>query len=447
MAHGLLTAPIARSIAKLAMPITAVSAVQSIAAVAEVYFISRLGSDALAGFALVFPFWVLMLAILMGGISTGITSAIARAIGSGRRGDARALVIHSFVVVVAGALLFTLLAWLAGPALYELMGGRERILVEALRYSNSLFGAAILVWLNFGVSAILRGGGDAATPGRVMLISSLAQPALSGVLTLGIGDWPGLGMAGIGLSVASVSLISALLQTRVLFSDDLGLRPAFGGVQLEIRLFVDVLFVGLAASLSALIVFVNAIGITALVGRFGAAALAGYALAIRLEFMLIPLLFGLAAALTTLVGIAVGGNDYARANRVAWAGAAMGGAFLGILGLLVAGTTPLWIETFTENADVASVCSQYLLLIAPLYWTLGIGISLRSASQGAARIGIPLLADIARSVTTLLGGWYATQVLQTTIVGLFAAVAVGYFAFAATLAVPLAVRPWRPAQS
>ena len=139
MAHPLLTAPIGKSLWNLAAPTTAVMVAQTFVAIAETFIFGRLGTDALAGFALVFPFMMMMTMMAAGGMGGGVAAAMARAVGGGRIEDARALVIHALALGALLALLFTLLAWTALPALYGLLGGEGRSLDNALAYSHVLF--------------------------------------------------------------------------------------------------------------------------------------------------------------------------------------------------------------------------------------------------------------------------------------------------------------------
>ena len=134
---------------------------------------------------------MLMQMMAAGGMGGGVAAAMARALGGKRIEDARALVLHALVLGLGFALLFTLLAWTVAPTLFRLLGGHGAALANAEIYSHVLFTGSIAVWANFFLAALLRGGGDAATPGRYMLISSLLQIPLSGVLALGIGDWHG----------------------------------------------------------------------------------------------------------------------------------------------------------------------------------------------------------------------------------------------------------------
>ena len=349
LAHPLLTAPIGRSLWNLAAPTTAVMVAQTFVAIAETFIFGRLGTEALAGFALVFPFMMMMTMMAAGGMGGGVAAAMARAVGGGRIEDARALVMHALALGAVLALLFTLLAWTALPLLYGLLGGEGRSLDNALTYSHVLFSGALCIWANFFLSSLLRGGGDAATPGRYMLFSSIAQVPLSYVLALGIGDWPGLGMAGPAISSLLTSLVSALLQARALWRGKLGFVPAAAGVRLQGRLFWDILRVGLIASFSAFTANLTAMLVTGLVGRFGVAALAGYGIGVRLEFMLVPLAFGIGSGLTTLVGVAAGANDWKRAVRAAWIGSLTAAGALGVCGWILAFVPEGWARLFTSD--------------------------------------------------------------------------------------------------
>ena len=442
-AHPLLVAPIGASLWKLAAPTTAVMIAQTFVAIAETFIFGRLGTEALAGFALVFPLMMMMTMMAAGGMGGGVAAAMARALGAGRRDDARALVLHSLVLGAVLALLFTLLAWTVTPALYRLLGGEGRVLEHALTYSNVLFSGAILIWANFFLSSLLRGGGDAATPGRYMLFSSIAQVPLSYVLALGVGDWPGIGMAGPAISSLATSAVSALLQARALWGGKLGFVPAVGGIKLQGRLFWDILRVGLIASFSAFTANLTAMLVTGLVGRFGVAALAGYGIGVRLEFMLVPLAFGIGSGLTTLVGVAAGANDWQRAVRAAWIGSLVAGLGIGVFGWTVALLPEGWARLFTNDPDVVAATVSYITRVAPFYCLFGIGMTLSFASQGAGRMKAPFAAGIARLLVATLGGWFAVEQLGWGLNGVFTAIAVGMIVFGTLIAGPLLVHPWR----
>lgn len=443
LSHPLLTAPIGKSLWKLSAPTTAVMIVQTFVAIAETFIFGRLGTDALAGFALVFPLMMMMTMMAAGGMGGGVAAAMARTLGAGRTGDARALVLHALVLGAVLALLFTLLAWTVAPSLYRLLGGEGAALAKALTYSHVLFTGSLFIWANFFLSALLRGGGDAATPGRYMLVSSIAQVPLSYVLALGINGWPGMGMAGPAVSSLLTSAVSALLQARALWSGKLGFVPAAFGIPLQGRLFWEILRVGLIASFSAFTANLTAMLVTGLVGRFGVAALAGYGIGVRLEFMLVPLAFGIGSGLTTIVGVAAGANDWRRAVRAAWIGSLVAGLGIGAFGWVVALFPEGWARLFTDDPDVIAATVAYVTRVAPFYFVFGIGMTLSFASQGAGRMKAPFAAGVTRLFVASLGGLFAVEHLGWGLPGVFVAIAVGIVTFGSLIAGPLLIHPWR----
>jgi len=447
VSHPLLTAPIGSSLWRLAAPTTAVMMVQTVVAIAETYFFGRLGTDALAGFALVFPFMMLMQMMAAGGMGGGVASAMARALGGRRIEDARALVLHALVLGIAFAAAFTVLAWTIAPTFYRLLGGSGAALANAETYSHVLFTGSIAIWANFFFSALLRGGGDAATPGRYMLIFSLLQVPLSGVLALGVGSWPGLGVAGPAVSMVATMAAAALLQARALWRGRLGFVPALTGIPLQGRLFREILKVGLIASFSALTANLTAMLVTGLVGRFGITALAGYGIGVRLEFMLVPLSFGIGSALTTLVGVAAGADDWKRAVRTAWTGGLVAFFLIGSFGWVVALVPDGWARLFTDDPQVIAATVSYIIHVAPFYCLFALGMTLNFACQGAGRMTTPLVAGVSRLVLATSGGWFAADRLGLGLDGVFTAIAVAMIVYGAMIAVPMFVKPWGPGRA
>ena len=157
---GLLAGPIIPALLKLAAPTVVVLAVQTLVSVAETYFVGFLGTDAIAGVALVFPLLMLMTMMSNGGIGGGVSSAVARALGAGRRHDADALVWHAVVVAIVFGALFTLGALAGGPRALQALGGEgESLAKAALHYSDLVFGAAVPIWItNLLASRAARSG-------------------------------------------------------------------------------------------------------------------------------------------------------------------------------------------------------------------------------------------------------------------------------------------------
>lgn len=419
--------------------------VQTFVAIAETYFFGRLGTDALAGFALVFPFMMLMQMMAAGGMGGGVAAAMARALGGKRLEDARALVLHALVLGVVFAGLFTVLAWTIMPTFYyRLLGGSGAALSNAETYSHVLFTGAVAVWANFFFAALLRGGGDAATPGRYMLLFSVLQVPLSGVLALGLFDWQGLGVAGPAVSMVTTMSCAALLQARAVWRGKLGFMPALTGIRLQRRLFWEILRVGLIASFSALTANLTAMLVTGLVGRYGVTALAGYGIGVRLEFMLVPLSFGIGSGLTTLVGVAVGANDWRRAVRATWAGGLISFFLIGTFGWIVALVPEGWTRLFTNDPEVMAATVGYITHVAPFYCLFAMGMTISFACQGAGRMTSPLVAGVSRLILATSGGWFASERLGLGLDGVFSAIAGAMVIYGLMIVVPLLVKPWGP---
>jgi putative MATE family efflux protein len=444
LSHPLLTAPIGRSLLRLAGPTTALMVVQIFVAVAETWFVGRLGRDALAGFALVFPFLALMLNVANGGMGGGVASAMARALGAGRTEDARALLLHAAVVGVVIGLAFTAFAWTVAPAVYALMGGSGKALRQALAFSDLWFTGAALAWISSFLSALLRGSGDSATPARYGLFASMVYVPLSGLLALGVGGWSGLGIEGLAIASLAATCVALLLQARALWHGKLGFMPHIAGIRLQRRLFGEILKVGIMGSLTSLTGNLTAVLVTGLIGSFGTAALAGYGIGVRLEYMVAPLAFGIGTGLTTLVGVAVGAEEWRRANRVAWIGACVGFSIVGGIGWTAALMPETWARIFTADPQVIAASVAYLTRVAPFYCLFGLGLTLYFASQGAGRMTTPLVASLVRQGLVSAGGWLVVERLGLGLNGVFAVLAAGMIVYGGLIAGPLLIRPWGP---
>lgn len=407
--QALLEGPITATLLRMAIPNIVVMFAQAGAGLVEAWFIGKLGTDALAGVALVFPVLMMMQMMSAGAIGGGIASAIARALGAGRRADANALAMHALVLALGFGVLFTVGLFVFGPALYRLMGGVGASLEAALIYSNWLFAGAVLVWLFNSLAAVVRGTGNMALPAKVTCLGLVVLLPLSPLLIFGWGPVPALGIAG-GAIALLVYYAGATLALAAWLASRRGmLRLSLAGSRLRWPLFRDILRVGLVAAASALATNLT-IGIgTALVGSMGPAAIAGYGTASRLEYLLVPLVFGLGAPLVAMVGICIGAGQRERALRVSWIGAAIAGLLCEAIGLAAAFFPHVWLSLFGSDPAMLDAGTRYLQVVGPTYGFFGFGLALYFASQGAGRLGWPLLGNLVRLAVAGLGGWLALR--------------------------------------
>lgn len=423
------------TILRLSLPTIAVAFAQAACQTVEVWVIGRLGTAPLAGYALVLPLLLLMQMMSTGAMGGGVSSAIARALGAGRTGEAAALVLHAALIGIALGLAFTLLIGLWGPALFRLMGGQGEALANATQYAHTLFAGSVLVWLANTLAAALRGAGNMRLPALIMTGVWAVDAPLSAALVLGTE----LGIAGAGIAyVVSFALATALMGAAVL-RGGAGFRPSLRA-PLDTALFRRILSVGLVASAMATIANLTTVLVTALVGRHGTAAIAAYGVGVRFEFLMIPLAYGIGAALTALVGMRVGAGDWAGARITAWRGGLAAGAISGAVGAAVALFPAVFARAFATEPAVREAIRLYLAIVGPSFGALGLGMALYFASQGAGRMRVPFLAALLRIGVAAGGGALAGE--RFGMAGVFACVALGLAGYGVVVSSSVRPRVW-----
>lgn len=393
----------------MAAPNTLVMLVQASIGLIEIYFIGKLGIDALAGVAMTFPLVMLMQMMSSGAMGGGISSAVARALGARRNHDADALALHALVIAVAFALVFMVGVLTAGRWIYTAMGATGASLDAALTYSNVIFSGVILLWLFNSLANVIRGTGNMAVPAVVTCAGAALLVPLSACLIFGWGPFPRLGVAGGAVAVLLYYGLGSIAFGWYLWSGRSVVRPALRGGGFRRLLFRDILRVGAIAVLVSLQTNLTIAIATGFVGSFGPAAVAGYGAGVRLEYLLIPLAFGFGAPLVALVGTAIGAGEPRRALKAAWIGAGIAAALTEMLGLWAAAFPYAWLTLFGTEPAMLEAGSQYLRAVGPFYGLFGLGMALYFASQGAGRLKWPLLANFARLMIAALGGWLALR--------------------------------------
>ena len=439
--RALIEGPIAATLVRLAAPNMLVMLAQTCVGLVETYFVGKLGTDPLAGVALVFPLLMLMQMMSAGAMGGGISSAIARALGGGRRADADALALHALVIALVFGLIFTVALLAGGRSLYAAMGGSGASLAAAMTYSNVIFAGAMLVWLFNSLANVIRGTGNMAVPALVTCIGVVVLIPLSPCLIFGVGPLPRLGVAGGAVAVIIYYAAGSAVLAAYLRSNRSVVRLRFRGVRLRWPLFADILRVGLVAALITIQTNLTIAIATGLVGAFGPAAIAGYGTGSRLEYLLIPLVFGLGGPLVAMVGTNIGAGRRDRALRVAWIGAAIATGLCETIGLCAAAAPRAWLSLFDTAPAMIDSGSRYLHAVGPVYGLFGLGMALYFASQGAGRLLWPLLANMARLLIAAGGGFVALR-WSGDLTDVFIALAVALAAFGLINAAAVAGGVW-----
>ena len=440
-ANSLLTSPILPTLLKLAIPNTVAMFGIAAVAIAETSYIGRLGVEPLAGIALVFPFAMLTQMMSAGAMGGGVSSAISRALGAGDRDRAAVLALHAAIIGTGAGVFFTATMLLFGREFYWLLGGRGGVLEQADHYSQVLFSGAVSIWLVNTLSSVLRGTGDMRLPSATLIGVGTVQIAVGGTLGLGLAGAPKLGMYGVAAGQLVAFTLGAMFLAWYLVSGRSRLKLNFAAFSFQRGMFVDILKVGAVSCLSPLQSVLTILIFTRILAGFGTETLAGYGMGSRLEFLLIPIAFAFGVASVPMVGMAIGAGLVSRARQVAWTAGAAAGLSVGLLGLVVAIKPGLWVSLFTSDPGVTAAAYSYFALAGPAFGFFGLGTCLYFSSQGAAKVGGPVLAGTARLLVVALGGWWLAQV-NAPAWTLFALVGAAMVVFGLGTALAIGVTRW-----
>lgn len=426
-----------RRIGALAAPTAVVALLQVFGQLFETWLAARQGTAALAGWATVLPFALLMQMMSTGAMGGGVVSAIARALGGGRREEASAMVLHAALIAVAAGLVFALPLAIFPRTIFGAIGGAAAA-EAAAPYAMWLFGAgAVPIWMTNTLASVLRGGGRHALAARVLVLAWLALPPVSWTLAEPLG----MGLAGLGAGLALVFWVATLAMGLVVLRGGAGFVPTLR-MRPRTAVFAKILSVGLVASGLAVVANLATILVTAQMAAYGAVAVAAYGISARLEFLMIPLAFGIGSALTALVGRAAGAGDWAEARALAWTGAAMALLLTGAAGLVVA----LWpvqvASLFTSDTAVVAIAARGLAYVGFAFGGFGLGMALYFASQGAGRMGYPVAGALSRLALAVGGGAVLAGPLGMGIEGHFLGVALGITAYGVITALGVRRAVW-----
>ena len=432
----LLEGPIVSTLLRIAAPNLVVNVVLiAVTASVDAHFIGRMGGqaglDGLAGLALVFPLMMLMQQMANMAMGGAIAASIARALGAGRREDASALAIHALVIACGAAALFSAVFLIGGPALYALLGGRGPVLAAALEYSTVIFAGALAYWLLGALTSVVRGTGQAAILVYVYLGAEALHIALVPLLVFGAGPVPALGITGAGLATVLSFCASSAALACYLASG----RTAIGlhAVPLEKKSFGEILRVGAPMSLAPVLNNAALATLTAYAGALGATSLAAFGAAVRLEYLLYPLNFGLGAAVVAMVGTNVGARQFDRAKRITWIAVGLSACVMATVGVLAVGAPDVWMRLFTDEAAILRAAAPYLSIVGFAYPFVA-GNVLMSAFQVTRQPQWPLAAMSCRLLVVVIGGWIAVETLHAGLPGLAVVTALGLAIWAAVQA-------------
>jgi putative MATE family efflux protein len=439
----MLNGPILPTLLRLAAPNVLAMVMTVLVGIAETYYVGRLGTAPLAAMALVFPFAMLTQMMSAGAMGGGVSASISRALGASDLPRAQTLLQHALVIGLGAGLLYSAIFLIWGPSFYSLLGGRDTVLHEAVRYATVLFAGAVLVWLINTLASVVRGTGNMRVPSVALVATAVLQIVLGGVLSLGAGPVTAMGMVGVawGHIIATAAGVAYFLW--YLMSGQGRLSLQMRGFKLQRNMFADILKVGAVACLSPVQSVLAILIFTGMLAQLGTEALAGYGIGQRLEFLLIPIAFGIGVASVPMVGMAMGAGKPARARRVAWVAGGVSAFNLGVIGAVVTWAPDLWSKLFTQDPLVLDFARQYLVTAGPAFAFFGLGLTLYFASQGAGQVIGPVLAGTVRLVL-VAGAGYWLSLHQGTAGHFYTLVAWAMVLYGLVTVAAVKLTPWGP---
>jgi putative MATE family efflux protein len=423
--HRLLEGPVVPTLVRLAAPTVALMLLQGVISAGEAAFVGRLGSHALAGVSLTFPLVMLMTTLSAGAYGGGVASGVARALGAGRSDDAANLAGTAIGMSAILGLASTVAMMFFGRTFYAVLGATGPALEAAVCYSDIIFLGAVPFWLFNAAASVLRGGGNAAYPAAAGTVGGVVTLAVSPLVIFGAGPLHGLGIAGAAWAVVAYNLAMAVVLLMAVWAPGSPTRTNRRALVPRWRYAFEVLRVSVPSAASTLLTNLTFIILTGLVAPFGAEAIAGYGAGGRLEYLLIPIVFGVGSALVPLVAASDGAGDFVRVRQLTRAGAALGAGACGLVGGIAALFPWAWMGLFTSEPAVAGLGTAYLVRVGPAYAFLGLGLALYFAAQGRGRTTQPLLATFTRLLVAGVLGILALRVFGWGIESLFALMACG----------------------
>lgn len=388
------TAPLGHAILFLAVPMVLEMAMESVFAVVDIFFVSRLGDGAVATVGLTESMMAVVYTVAMG-LAIGVTATVARRMGEKDPDQAAVATGQSILLGLGvGTALGVLGIWQA-PALLRLMGAEASVVVGGTGYARVLLGSSGVVLLLYLLNAAFRGAGDAAIAMRVLWVANGINMLLDPAFIFGLGPFPEMGVTGAAVATVIGRSTAVALQLAILLR--LGDRLRLGLHHLRPRLEVMARLVRLSAT-GTFQVFVSTaswIGLVRVIAGFGSEALAGYTVAIRVVlFALLPA-WGLANAAATLVGQSLGADSPDRAERAVWLAGRMNLFFLGAVGLAFIALAPEVVGLFGVAGESARHAVHGLRIISAGFFFYAYGMVLTAAFNGAGDAWTPTWLNIA----------------------------------------------------
>ena len=373
---------IPRAILLLSIPMVLEMMMESIFAVVDIFFVSKLGPEAVATVGITESLMTLIYAIAMG-LSMGTTAMISRRIGEKNREAAQVAAIQAITVGFLISIPIAIFGGFFAPDLLSLMGASEAIVVEYSSYASIMIGGNLVIMLLFIINAVFRGAGDAAISMRVLWISNLLNIILDPILIFGWGPIPAFGITGAAVATTFSRGLGVAFQFWMLSGKSNRIAVNWSSWNIDFEIMKRLIRLSLGGIGQFLIATASWVGLVRIIAEFGSTVLAGYTIAIRIVIFSILPSWGMSNAAATLVGQNLGAEKPDRAERSVWICGFVNTGFLFLVGILFYFSAEFLMNLFTSEVDVIAIGARALRIICLGYLFYGMGMVMVQAFNGA----------------------------------------------------------------
>ena len=387
-------APIGRAVVLLAVPMVLEMMMESVFVVADVFFVGRLGPDAVATVGITESLMTVMYALAIG-LSIGAAATVARRVGEKDPDSAGRSAVQSVLMGLGAAAIFGTIGTLFGPQLLALMGASDDVLRTGSTFARVMLGGSGTVVMLFLINAVFRGAGDAAIAMRVLWFANAINIILGPCLIFGIGPFPELGVTGAAVGTTIGRGSGVVYQLIHLSRGNGRLRIRRSHLKLDLDVMRSIVRISGTATFQNFVGTASWMGLVRILTGFGSAAVAGNTIGIRIIlFALLPS-FGVSNAAATLVGQNLGAGKPDRAEAAAWKVGLYNTIFLGSIGLIFLLFAPFIISFFTKDPDVARYGISCLRIVSAGFLFYGYAMALIAGFNGAGDTRTPTLIALA----------------------------------------------------
>ena len=387
------TAPVGQAVIMLAVPMVMEMAMESIFAVADVFWVAHLGADAVATVGLTESMLTIIYTAAMG-LSIGATALVARRTGEQDPDGAARAAGQSILLGLAIAAGIAATTAPLAPRLLQMMGASADVIESGQGFTRVMLGGNATVLLLFMLNAVFRGSGDAAIAMRVLWLGNLLNIILGPCFIFGLGPFPRLGVTGAAVATNLGRGSAVVCQLVILFAGHSRVRLRWRHLGLDLALMRNVLRLSGSGTIQILIATASYIGLIRILSVFGSPALAGYTIGIRvIMFALLPA-FGVSNAAATMVGQNLGARRPDRAEQAVWTAAFYNMIFLGAVGIAFLAFAPLIADFFTGDPEVRRYAIGCLRTVSLGFIFYACGMVLTQAFNGAGDTWTPTIINL-----------------------------------------------------